>query len=207
MINSDELKTHAENIKRPALLWRHNSLNKWQFWSLSEIDLAKKLLWYNSIREIASKLSRFFPLLLEKLQPERPVVSERFSSHLQNVQSPHLDLTPYSEIYSVPPDIYVTNDNNIHICDALHDLVPFVQFKKHKKHPWWSVNFSKVACCFALLKVTLLHECFSRFLKCTNGTKSHKSIIYVLEMYTECILELSFSHTGGTLEGTHITIS
>ena len=26
----------------------------------------------------------------------------------------------------------------------------------------------------ALLKVTLLHGCFSRFLKCTNGTKSRK---------------------------------
>ena len=26
-----------------------------------------------------------------------------------------------------------------------------------------------------LLKVTLLHECFSRFLNCINGTKSHKS--------------------------------
>ena len=31
------------------------------------------------------------------------------------------------------------------ICDALRDLVPFVQFKKRAKHPWRSVNFSKVA--------------------------------------------------------------
>ena len=31
------------------------------------------------------------------------------------------------------------------ICDALRDLVPFVQFKKHEKHPWRGVNFSKVA--------------------------------------------------------------
>ena len=30
------------------------------------------------------------------------------------------------------------------ICDALHHLVSFVQFKKHEKHPWRSVNFSKV---------------------------------------------------------------
>ena len=28
--------------------------------------------------------------------------------------------------------------------DALHDLVPFVQFKKREKHPWRSVNSSKV---------------------------------------------------------------
>ena len=27
------------------------------------------------------------------------------------------------------------------ICDALRDLVLFVQFKKHEKHPWRSVNF------------------------------------------------------------------
>ena len=31
------------------------------------------------------------------------------------------------------------------MCDALRDLVPFVQFKKHEKHQWRSVNFSKVA--------------------------------------------------------------
>ena len=31
------------------------------------------------------------------------------------------------------------------MCDASHDLVPFVQFKKREKHPWKSVAFSKVA--------------------------------------------------------------
>ena len=31
------------------------------------------------------------------------------------------------------------------VCDALHDLVIFAQFKKRVKHPWKSVNFSKVA--------------------------------------------------------------
>ena len=31
------------------------------------------------------------------------------------------------------------------ICGALHDLVPFIQFKKRQKHPWRSVTFSKVA--------------------------------------------------------------
>ena len=31
------------------------------------------------------------------------------------------------------------------IYDVLRDLVPFVQFKKREKHPWRSVNFSKVA--------------------------------------------------------------
>ena len=27
-------------------------------------------------------------------------------------------------------------------CDALRDLVPFVQFKKREKHPWRNVNLS-----------------------------------------------------------------
>ena len=60
------------------------------------------------------------------------------------------------------------------ICDALRNLEPFVQFKKREKHPRSSVAFNKVAGRLksaTLLNVTLLHECFSRFLNCTNGTK------------------------------------
>ena len=48
-------------------------------------------------------------------------------------------------------------------CDVLCDLV---QFKKHEKHPWRSVTFSKV---------TLIPGCFSRFLNCANGTKMLKT--------------------------------
>ena len=64
------------------------------------------------------------------------------------------------------------------ICDALRDLVPFVQFTKREKHPWKSVNFSKKLKRLqpaTLLKLTLLHGCFSRFLNCTNGTKSRNA--------------------------------
>ena len=43
------------------------------------------------------------------------------------------------------------------ICDALRDLVPFVQFKKREKHPWRSVNFSKVAG-FSLVFFTFFHD-------------------------------------------------
>ena len=32
-----------------------------------------------------------------------------------------------------------------HVRGALDHLVPFVQFKKRKNHPWMSVTFSKVA--------------------------------------------------------------
>ena len=31
------------------------------------------------------------------------------------------------------------------ICDALRDLVPFVQFKKSEQHPWRSVTFSEAS--------------------------------------------------------------
>ena len=34
--------------------------------------------------------------------------------------------------------------SQILICDVLHDLVPFEQFKNREKHPWRSVTFSKV---------------------------------------------------------------
>ena len=37
---------------------------------------------------------------------------------------------------------FLTKTNN---CDALRDLVAFAQFKKREKHPWRSVDFSKVA--------------------------------------------------------------
>ena len=48
-----------------------------------------------------------------------------------------------------------------YICDALRDLLPFVQFRKREKHPWRSVTFSKVA--GFSLKVPLLHGYFSYF--------------------------------------------
>ena len=51
-------------------------------------------------------------------------------------------------------------------------------FKKREKYPWRSVTFnkfSKVANLATLLKVTLLHGSFRRFLNCTNGSKSRKA--------------------------------
>ena len=51
------------------------------------------------------------------------------------------------------------------ISDVLCDLVPFAQSKKRENHPWTSVTFSKVAGfqSATLLKLTLLHGCFSLF--------------------------------------------
>ena len=64
-------------------------------------------------------------------------------------------------------------------CGELRDLVLFVQFKKREKYPWRSVNFSNfskfnfsINLAATLLKLTVLHGCFSRFLNGTDGTKS-----------------------------------
>ena len=66
----------------------------------------------------------------------------------------------------------------------MHDLVPFVQFKKREKPPWRSVDFSEVAgfkpllkaFTATLLKLTLLLGYFSRFLNCAHRTKSRKAL-------------------------------
>ena len=66
----------------------------------------------------------------------------------------------------------------------LRDLVLFVQFKKREKHPGRVLLLVTLQASVCqpptLLKVTLLHGCFARFLNCTNGTKSgnasHKDV-------------------------------
>ena len=50
----------------------------------------------------------------------------------------------------------IVNATLQYIYDALSDLVPFVQFKKREKHPWGLKPAT-------LLKLTLLHGCFSLF--------------------------------------------
>ena len=55
--------------------------------------------------------------------------------------------------------------------------VPFVQSKRRGKDRWRSVTFSekKPMGSVTFIKVILRHGCFSRFLNCTYGTKSHKA--------------------------------
>ena len=60
------------------------------------------------------------------------------------------------------------------IYGVLRDLVPFIQFKKREKHPWRNVNFSRLKPA-TLLKLTLLHGCFSCFLNCANDIKSRNA--------------------------------
>ena len=52
-------------------------------------------------------------------------------------------------------------------------LVPFSHFKKRGRHPRRTFTFKLQP--ETLLKVTLFHACFSRFLNFTNGNKSRKA--------------------------------
>ena len=49
------------------------------------------------------------------------------------------------ELYLIAFYLVYATFTHVIICDVLHDLVPFVQFKKREKQPWRSVTFSKVA--------------------------------------------------------------
>ena len=51
------------------------------------------------------------------------------------------------QFYQVLYENYLETEmsDRLQICDALRDLVIFIQFKKREKHLWRSVNFSKVA--------------------------------------------------------------
>ena len=63
------------------------------------------------------------------------------------------------------------------ICGALRDLYHACNLK-NVKNTYVGV--------ILLLKVSLLHGCLSRFLNCTNGTKSHKlshNFFHTLEIF------------------------
>ena len=83
-------------------------------------------------------------------------------------------------------------------CVALRDLVPFVQFKKRGKHPWRTVNFSKVAGLksVTLLKLTPIHRCFSRFLNNANDTKSRNAP----HIFSKTALTFCCYNTAGKLQ-------
>ena len=70
-----------------------------------------------------------------------------------------------------PLGIHIDNQLNFNLhminSDALRELVPFVQIENRKKHPWRKLLLA--------LQATLLRGCFSRFLNCTNDTRSRNA--------------------------------
>ena len=77
------------------------------------------------------------------------------------------------------------------ICDALRDLVPFVQFKNVKNTHGGVVKLQARAFTKTLLILTLLHGFFSRFSNCINGTKSRNaSNMWCVAWYgTNCTID------------------
>ena len=67
--------------------------------------------------------------------------------------------------------IHIDNQLNFNLhmvnSDALRELVPFVQIENRKKHPLRKL--------LLVLQATVLRGCFSRFLNCTNDTKSRNA--------------------------------
>ena len=57
---------------------------------------------------------------------------------------------------------FIIRKSYILICDALRDMLSFVQFKNVKKT-------------HGAVLLTLLHGCFSRFLNCKKCTQSRKT--------------------------------
>ena len=54
----------------------------------------------------------------------------------------------FGKKFKFHPNLHISSQPNLRVlklCDALCDLVPFVQFKKREKYPWRIVAFSKVA--------------------------------------------------------------
>ena len=83
------------------------------------------------------------------------------------------------------------------ICDAFRDLVPFIQFKNMKNAHGKVLLLVKLGC--NLVKVALLHGCFSSFLNCTNGTKSCKAphleycpVIFLVDFDCDFIYRVNF---------------
>ena len=82
-------------------------------------------------------------------------------------------------------------------CDALHDLVPFVQFKKREKHPWRSVNFTKINTPpWVFLTFFKLYEWYqivqrtTNFLRSFQGSWALRSFLMILS--SGVILPLCF---------------
>ena len=125
--------------------WRDfisNHNNKFQLTNLISDYLLQKA---SVSKDIYVTKGQFF--YSKKLQSNITSVEALFSNHKgadQKIPNHVLfGISPESKMYVVLDDsnIYIL----MYICDALHDLVPFGQFKKRGKHPLRSVNFNKVA--------------------------------------------------------------
>ena len=102
------------------------------------------------------------------------------------------DITPYPTTKMKQK----SKNHRKYICDAWRDLVPFAQFKKREKHLWKKVTFCDTLSSTpaTLLKVILLHGCFTRFLNCTKlRALSHLCLKYLIR-WSDFVLTYFFHH-------------
>ena len=96
--------------------------------------------------------SRFCRLVRNLLQSQLIVIFFCISSYWQQSLCEILYYT-HKKLHEITSNAmseqkYFFSKHNVYdmnIWDALHVLVPFVQSKKRKKHPWRSVTFDKIA--------------------------------------------------------------
>ena len=70
--------------------------------------------------------------------------------------------------------------------DAFRDLVLFLLFEKREKHSWKNNTSLVIEVAWqpaTLLKVKLLHGCFSCYFNSTDGTKSCKASLFFPKIY------------------------
>ena len=91
----------------------------------------------------------------------------------------------------VPWSVKTKKQENV-ICDALCDLILFVQFKKLGKHLWRSVIFSKVACFLQMVlncakyHICYHYSCFLTFMflsQCHIHAHLHSLMRYIISIY------------------------
>ena len=116
----------------------------------------------NRWRQIVILISLDFVFMLwrghsrKKLHYHNRVLSSRFHDWTVDPKTRSLNLWVFiNQIH--------TKKKKKKSSDALRDLAPFVDQPAIWHQP------------ATLLKVALFHRCFSRFLNCSNGTKSHNS--------------------------------
>ena len=143
----------------------------WTTWVILKMIPNLYITYFFLLSQMMSSIVFFCPGLSLNL------ISNLYQAQKLKLMEMHIP-SPLRNIYA-----WRTSDS-----DVLHDLVPFVQFKKCEKHPWRSITFSKVAGWkpLSLPKVTLRHGCFSGFLNSANGTKlrktSHQNLLSIVRI-------------------------
>ena len=112
-------------------------------------------------------------------------------------------LLPFIKDYKVLPSLsfdILPTKNLMQACNfTKSNTHPWVFFTFFKLYKWYQIAqritymyYTYIFESATLLKVTLLHGCFSRFLNCTNGTKLHNASHMKMSKCVTCIQNIIF---------------